>query len=107
MLCASDGCPVAVEVFPGHASDPSTVSSQVDRVRKRFGIGRVGDRGMLTTARIREDLEPAGLDWISALKTVDIRRLLKEGAEGAPLVPEALVPDAVRRSRARTCPASG
>ncbi|MYG25401.1 MAG: transposase, partial [Boseongicola sp. SB0677_bin_26] len=100
LLCAADGCPVAVEVFPGNAGDPSTVASQVDKVRKRFGIGRValvGDRGMLTTARIREDLEPAGLDWISALKTSDIRKLLREGADGAPapLVPEALVPDAV------------
>ena len=100
LLCAADGCPVAVEVFPGNTSDPATVASQVDRVRKRFGIGRVafvGDRGMLTTARIREDLEPAGLDWISALKTGDIRKLLKEGAGGAPapLAPEALVPDAV------------
>ena len=100
LLCAADGCPVAVEVFPGNASDPSTVARQVNRVRRRFGIGRValvGDRGMLTTARIREDLEPAGLDWISALKTQDIRKLLREGAEGdpAPLVPEALVPDAV------------
>ena len=100
LLCAADGCPVAVEVFPGNTSDPATVASQVDRVRKRFGIGRVafvGDRGMLTTARIREDLEPAGLDWISALKTGDIRKLLKEGAGGAPapLEPEALVPDAV------------
>ena len=94
MLCASDGCPVAVEVFPGNASDPSTVARQVNRIRRRFGIGRValvGDRGMLTTARIREDLKPAGLDWISALKTTDIRKLLKE--DGAP--PEALVPDAV------------
>ena len=100
LLCAADGCPVAVEVFPGNTSDPATVASQVDRVRKRFGIDRVafvGDRGMLTTARIREDLEPAGLDWISALKTGDIRKLLKEGAGGAPapLEPEALVPDAV------------
>ena len=100
LLCAADGCPVAVEVFPGNTSDPATVASQVDRVRKRFGIGRVafvGDRGMLTTARIREDLEPAGLDWISALKTGDIRKLLREGADGAPapLEPEALVPDAV------------
>ena len=100
LLCAADGCPVAVEVFAGNAGDPSTVASQVDKVRKRFGIGRValaGDRGMLTTARIREDLEPAGLDWISALKTSDIRKLLKEGAGGAPapLAPEALVPDAV------------
>ena len=47
-LCAADGCPVAVEVFAGNAGDPSTVAGQVDRVRKRFGIGRValvGDRG--------------------------------------------------------------
>ena len=100
LLCAADGCPVAVEVFAGNAGDPSTVAAQVDKVRKRFGIGRValvGDRGMLTTARIREDLEPSGLDWISALKTSDIRKLLRAGADGAPapLVPEALVPDAV------------
>ena len=100
LLCAADGCPVAVEVFAGNAGDPSTVASQVDKVRSRFGIGRValvGDRSMLTTARIREDLEPAGLDWISALKTGDIRKLLREGADGAPapLEPEALVPDAV------------
>ena len=100
LLCAADGCPVAVEVFAGNAGDPSTVAAQVDKVRKRFGIGRValvGDRGMLTTARIREDLEPSGLDWISALKTSDIRKLLRDGADGAPapLEPEALVPDAV------------
>ena len=100
LLCAADGCPVAVEVFAGNAGDPSTVASQVDKVRKRFGIARValvGDRGMLTTARIREDLAPAGLDWISALRTADIRKLLKAAGPGAPapLAPEALVPDAV------------
>ena len=100
LLCAADGCPVAVEVFAGNAGDPSTVAGQVDKVRKRFGIERValvGDRGMLTTARIRGDLEPAGLDWISALRTADIRRLLRSAGPGvpAPLAPEALVPDAV------------
>ena len=100
LLCAADGCPVAVEVFAGNAGDPSTVAGQVDKVRKRFGIARValvGDRGMLTTARIRRDLEPAGLDWISALRTGDIRKLLKAAGPGvpAPLEPEALVPDAV------------
>ena len=100
MLCASDGCPVAVEVFPGNTADPSTVASQVNRIRRRFGIDRValvGDRGMLTTARIREDLKPAGLNWISALKTQDLRKLLKAGTDGAPapLEPEALMPDAV------------
>ncbi len=77
LLCAADGCPVAVEVFAGNASDPSTVAGRADRIRSRFGIDRValaGDRGMPATARIREDLEPAGLDWISALRTSDIRR---------------------------------
>ena len=100
LLCAADGCPVAVEVFPGNSADPTTVAPQVRRIRDRFGIDRValvGDRGMITSARIRDDLEPAGLDWISALKTQDIRRLLKEGDDGAPapLDPEALAPDAV------------
>ncbi len=97
LLCAADGCPVAVEVFAGNAGDPSTVASQVARVRKRFGIDRValvGDRGMLTTARIRGDLAPAGIDWISALRTGDIRKLLRSAAP-APLATEALVPDAV------------
>ncbi len=100
MLCAADGCPVAVEVFPGNAADPSTLASHVNKIRKRFGIDRValvGDRGMLTEARIREDLEPAGIDWISALKTQDVCKLLKDGADGAPapLEPGALGPDAV------------
>ena len=80
LLCATDGCPVAVEVFSGNTADPSTVALQIAKLRSRFGITRlalVGDRGMITTARIREDLEPAGLDWISALRNADIRRLLR------------------------------
>ncbi len=103
LLCAADGCPVATEVFPGNTADPNTVAAQVRKIRSRFGIERValvGDRGMLTTARIREDVEPAGLDWIPALKTTDIRRLLKARGKGRkktppPLKPENLVPDAV------------
>ena len=99
LLCASDGCPVAVEVFSGNTGDPTTVGTWVERIRGRFGIDNValvGDRGMITTARIREDLEPCGLGWISALKTKDIRKLLKKpkGKE-APLRPESLVPDGV------------
>ncbi len=100
LLCAADGGPVAVEVVPGNTSDPFTVEPQVRRIRMRFGIDRialVGDRGMLTTARIREDLEPAGLDWIPTLKRRDIRKPLREDADGgpAPHEPEALVPNAV------------
>ena len=98
LLCAGNGCPVAVEVFAGNMADPLTLSSQVQKVRSRFGVERValvGDRGMLTTARIREDIDPSGLDWISALRTTDIRRLLKEGADGAAaaLDPEAQAAD--------------
>ena len=99
LLTSADGCPVAVEVFAGNTGDPTTVASQVEKVRRRFGIHRValvGDRGMLTTARIREDLKTAGLDWISALKTGDLRKLLAPAAGAAPpLDPGALVPDAV------------
>lgn len=99
LLCSAEGCPVAVEVFAGNTGDPTTVRSQVARIRKRFGIDKVvlvGDRGMITTARIREDLEPCGLDWVSALKTKDIRKLLGNSGGGeAALRPEVLVPDGV------------
>ena len=100
LLCSPDGCPVAVEVFPGNTADPTTVASQVQRIRRRFRIDRValvGDRGMVTTARIREDLQPAGLDWISALTTQGIRKLLKTPQQApAPLLrPGELLPDAV------------
>jgi len=60
LLCNAEGCPIAVEVFEGNTGDPQTVASQVRKLRKRFGIERVvvaGDRGMLTEARIREDLQ--------------------------------------------------
>ncbi len=98
MLCAEDGCPVAVQVFSGNTADPSTVAAQVKKIRGRFGIGKVAlalDRGMLTTARIRKDVEPAGLDRIPALTTGDIRRLVKSAAGAAPLVPEEPVDGAV------------
>ena len=65
LLCARNGCPVSVEVFAGNTADPSTVGAQVGRLRRRFGLSRVvlvGDRGMLTEARIREEVKPAGLD---------------------------------------------
>ena len=81
LLCDSQGRPVAVEVFPGNTADPTTFTQIVARVRKRFGIDRVvfvGDRGMITTARINEDLRDVeGLDWISALRSEGIRKLVK------------------------------
>ena len=83
LLCAADGCPVAVEVFEGNTADPMTLSAQIDKLKERFGLSRVvlvGDRGMITNARIRDELRPAGLDWITALRAPQIRALLDAGA---------------------------
>ena len=83
LLCAPDGCPVAVEVFEGATGDPATLASQVAKLKQRFGLDRVvlvGDRGMITEARIREDIKPAGLDWITALRAPAIRGLIEGGA---------------------------
>jgi len=83
LLCDERGCPIAVEVFSGNSADPSTVSAQVDKVRSRFGLKEVifvGDRGMLTAARIREDLQPhKGFDWITSLRAPAIKRLVHDG----------------------------
>jgi hypothetical protein len=84
LLCAPDGCPVAVEVFEGNCSDPLTLPGQIAKVRERFGIDRVvfvGDRGLITHARIRENLKgQEGLDWITALRAPQIRTLVETGA---------------------------
>jgi Transposase DDE domain len=83
LLCAADGCPVAVEVFEGNTADPMTLSTQIDKLKERFGLSRVvlvGDRGMITSARISDELRPAGLDWITALRAPQIRALLDTGA---------------------------
>jgi Transposase DDE domain len=85
LLCTADGCPVAVEVFAGDVGDPKTLAAQIDKLKKRFGLKRValvGDRGMITSARIEEDLKPAGLDWITALRAPAIQALT---ADGGPL----------------------
>ncbi|MFZ0613292.1 MAG: IS1634 family transposase [Desulfobacterales bacterium] len=83
LLCAADGCPVAIEVFEGNTADPKTVKSQLDKLRQRFGIQRivlVGDRGMITAARIRQDLLAAeGVDWITALRAPQIAQLVESG----------------------------
>ena len=83
LLCASDGCPVAVEVFAGNTGDPSTLAAQVAKLKQRFHLDHVvlvGDRGMITEARVEALLKPAGLDWITALRAPTIRMLLDQGA---------------------------
>ena len=83
LLCNREGCPVAVEVFEGNTADPATVGAHIEKLRRRFALSRVvlvGDRGMLTDARIRDELVPAGLDWVSALRAPAIRALVESGA---------------------------
>jgi Transposase DDE domain len=82
LLTSSEGVPVAIEVFNGNTGDPTTVKSQVDKVKDRFGIAKVvlvGDRGMLTAARLREDVGPADLDWITALRAPQVKALVRDG----------------------------
>jgi transposase len=83
LLTNAAGCPVAVEVFTGNTSDPKTVAAQVNKLRQRFGLSDVvliGDRGMITSARIREDLPASqGIQWISALRATQIQKLAAGG----------------------------
>jgi transposase len=83
LLTNVQGCPVAVEVFVGNTADPKTVAAQVNKLRQRFGLSEVvlvGDRGMITSARIREDLPAAhGIQWISALRAKQIQKLAQDG----------------------------
>ena len=82
LLCAPDGCPVAIEVFDGNTADPKTLAVQIDKLKKRFHLDHVvlvGDRGMITQARITE-VRAAGLDWITALRAPAIKGLMQSGA---------------------------
>ena len=83
LLCAANGCPIAIEVFEGSTADPTTLTSQVTKLKERFGLDHVvlvGDRGMITQARITEDLSKAGVDWITALRAPAIKALRDAGA---------------------------
>jgi hypothetical protein len=83
LLTNAEGCPVAVEVFEGNTTDPTTLSSAIAKLRQQFALTRVvlvGDRGMITSARIRDDFDAAsGLDWITALRAPQIQQLVQGG----------------------------
>jgi len=83
LLCSPAGIPIAIEVFEGNTADPKTLAAQIEKVKTRFGLTRVclvGDRGMLTNARIRDEVRPAQLDWLSALRAPQIKALVEDGA---------------------------
>ena len=83
LITDAEGRPIAVEVVPGNTGDPRTVASQVEKLKGRFGLAEVvlvGDRGMLTQARIDTLKEREGIAWISALRSPQIRALVEAGA---------------------------
>ena len=83
LITDAEGRPIAVEVVPGNTGDPATVATQVEKLKDRFGLQDVvlvGDRGMLTQARIETLKERGGIGWISALRSPAIRALVEAGA---------------------------
>src|SRR4029077_1633658 len=83
LLCLPTGGPIAIEVFKGNTADPKTLAAQIEKLKTRFELSRValvGDRGMITNARIDTELRPAHLDWISALRAPQIKALVEAGA---------------------------
>ncbi len=81
LICSAQGCPIAVEVFKGNTADPATVAAQVAKLKERYGLEHlawVGDRGMLTSARIEQVLKPQGMDWVSSLRAPQIAQLAEE-----------------------------
>ena len=81
LVCTAEGCPIGVEVFKGNTADPATVAAQVSKLKGRYGIEHlawVGDRGMLTSARIEQVLKPQGMDWVSSLRAPQIAQLAHE-----------------------------
>ncbi|MGC8628449.1 MAG: IS1634 family transposase [Acidimicrobiales bacterium] len=83
LTCDPEGRPVAVEVFAGNTSDPTAFISEAEAVRERFGLAdvvMVGDRGMITSARIDALRQVGGLGWLSALRAPQVAALMSSGA---------------------------
>jgi hypothetical protein len=81
LLTSSHGCPVAVRVFPGNTGDPATFTEAAEAVRGKFGFTEavmVGDRGMITSARIKALKEIPGMAWLTCLRAPAIRKLAQD-----------------------------
>jgi len=83
VLTDAEGCPIAIEIYPGNTGDPTTVADQADKLTHQFGLSRVvivGDRGMLTQPQIHKIKQHPEMGWITALTSVAVRGLLQKGA---------------------------
>lgn len=96
LLTDPEGCPVAVEVFAGNTADPTAFVAAVEKVRTTFSLGNeggrvvmVGDRGMITSARIAAIADLGGMGWITALRAPALKALAGGGAIQLSLFDEA------------------
>jgi len=83
VLTNAEGCPVAVQVYPGNTGDPTTVADQLQKLRQQFQLAQVvlvGDRGMLTQPQIDKLKQQPGCGWITALTSTAIRELVDQGS---------------------------
>lgn len=81
LLTDARGCPVAISVFEGNTSDPQTLLPQIEKVRNRFGIKQfaiVADRGMISQIQIDALKNIGGIDWITALRSQNVRQLVED-----------------------------
>lgn len=82
LLTDRTGKPVAVEVFSGATQDHQTVAAQLDKLKARFGLAEivlVADRGMVTRANIQALAAADGVEWITALKAPQVKKLAAAG----------------------------
>jgi transposase len=82
LVCAPDGCPVAVEVFEGSLHDDKTLPAQIEKLKRRFALRAVivvSDRGMVTKANLERLRETDGASWITALKAPQVKKLVTDG----------------------------
>ena len=85
LMCDAEGCPIAIEVFEGNTADPTTLTNQITKLKERFGIAKiiwVGDRGIISSTTIQKHFQSSerSFDWISALRSVQIRTLVEQSS---------------------------
>jgi len=83
VMTSAEGCPVAVQVYPGNTKDSTTVPDQADKLRGRFGLDRVvlvGDRGMITQVQVDHLTAYPGIGWITAMGHQAIKKIAGEGS---------------------------
>lgn len=81
LMTNENGVPISISVYDGNIGDSTTVLDQVDKLQNKFGLNRVvlvGDRGMISQKQIDVFAEMDGVDWVTALRSSAIQKLLAD-----------------------------